>query len=145
MASTCGAVAPRQRSTATVSVFSAMCAWMALATPIPPNRSATSPTIPRNRLSCSTASVRSCSVSSTVSARTRASRNRSRLASANCSAVAPVAGNLTSVSYVARLPKPTSFVSSRYRCGMITRGPSEDAMPTSPGTFWSVPMMRKLE
>ena len=47
------ALAPRQRSTAIASIFSAMYARSALATPVPPSRSAMRPTRPRNRPSCS--------------------------------------------------------------------------------------------
>ena len=109
---TCPPVAPRHRSTATVSSRSAMYAWIALATPMPPSRSATSPTSPRNLFSCSIPCVRLRSVSRTVRARTFCASS-SGFARATTRAGLSDAGSFTSASYCARLPNPMSRVSAR--------------------------------
>ena len=82
-------LAPRHRNTAIVSIFSAMYARSALATPVPPSRSAISPTRPRKRPNCSIDRVSERSVSATERARTCSESNSSRcdLASASASIV----------------------------------------------------------
>jgi hypothetical protein len=112
MTSTCRPVAPRQRSTATVSILRATNALTPLATPTPPSNSAMSPTIDRKSLSRSTARVSPCSASATVRARTFCFSRRDFTGSRK-RAGATDAGSLSTASYSARLPKTRSCVSAR--------------------------------
>ena len=78
MKMTCGAVAPRQRSVATVSRFWAMYAPIALATPMPPSSSAKVPTRERKLPSRRSARSRSACCSRAVLIPTRSPRSAAR-------------------------------------------------------------------
>ena len=81
-AKTCRVLPPRQRSTATVSIFCRISTCTALPTPIPPSRSATSATSPRKRPRRSRALPRLRCSSSTVRTRIRSARSDGRSESA---------------------------------------------------------------
>ena len=135
MINTCPLVAPRHRSTATVSIFRMTNACTPLATPMPPSSSATRPTMPRKFPSWSMDCVRLNSFSATVRNRTRGVSVEKRwLKRAAKRAGVSDGGTLSSAWYSARLPKISNPVSWTYFSGMKTRGPMAALTPRSPGT-----------